>query len=86
MSRFHITQDETGYFQLTFEDDEGGLQLVSYQSDSPKQLVEDAMEMAASGDFGAATVVVDPRKTPLNDISESAAMASARPAPRRAGE
>jgi hypothetical protein len=86
MSRFHVSQDETGYFQLTYENDHGELTLVSHQFDSPQQLIEDAVAMAKSGDFGHAVVVIDP------SLRQPAASRSARPssqyrapAPRRAG-
>ena len=39
MARFHVSQDETGYFQLTFEDDAGELRLVSYQAKTAEQLI-----------------------------------------------
>ena len=84
MPRFHVSQDETGYFQLTYEDDEGHLKLVSYQFDDPKQLIEDATKMAESGNFGHATVVVDPRRRVAAESVESEAQ-RARPAPRKAG-
>ena len=84
MGRFHISQDETGYFQLTYEDDAGALTLVSYQFDSADQLVEDATKLAQSGEFGAATVMIDPARRAL---PESAAdLSGERPAPRKAGE
>jgi hypothetical protein len=82
MSRFHISQDETGYFQLSFEDDAGELTLVSYQCEDADQLVEDASRLAESGEFGAATVVVDPRRHP---VAEGIGLEGERPAPRRAG-
>jgi hypothetical protein len=85
MSRFHITQDETGFFQLTYENDQGELTLVSYEFDSPKQLVEDAMKMAASGKFGSALVVVDPVRRELSSPAARAIATHNRPVPRRAG-
>jgi hypothetical protein len=84
MPRFHVSQDETGYFQLTYEDDEGNLKLMSYQYESPDQLIEDAVEMAKSGKFGSATVVVDPRRRPPND-GVAFVSRDERPAPRKAG-
>jgi hypothetical protein len=84
MSRFHVSQDETGYFQLTYENNAGDLTLVSYQFDSPEQLIEDATEMAESGEFGAATVVVDPQRRSPEGLLEGPK--GHRPAPRRAGE
>ena len=83
MARFHISQDETGYFQLSYEDDAGKLALVSYQFESPEQLIEDATKLAASGQFGAATVVVDPSRRPTLEFAD-AALSDQRPAPRKA--
>jgi hypothetical protein len=83
MSRFHISQDETGFFQLSYENDAGELSLVSYQFDTPEQLIEDATDLAASGDFGEATVVIDPHRRQL--ARGLAAAAVGRPAPRKAG-
>jgi hypothetical protein len=85
MARFHISQDETGYFQLSYENDQGELSLVSYQFDSPKQLIEDASEMAESGEFGDATVVIDPRRRVSPTAAPRAiAPTSHKPAPRKA--
>ena len=81
MARFHVSYDETGDCQLTFENDQGELTLVSYQSVSPKQLVEDAIELVSSGAFGEATVLVDPAQRPATRGLD----APVRPAPRRAG-
>lgn len=82
MARFHISQDETGYYQLTFENDEGELVLVSHQFENSKQLIEDAVEMAESGDYGSATVVVDPaRRAQPETLGEREYR---RPAPRKA--
>ena len=83
MSRFHVSQDETGYFQLSFENDAGELELVSYQSEDPDQLIEDATKMAGSGNYGEATVVVDPRRRPV--LEAAGEDDGERPAPRRAG-
>ena len=88
MSRFHVSQDETERFQLTYEDDAGKLTLLSYDFDDPDQLVDDAMKLARSGKYGDAVVVVDPsRRTSLRDRAALAAGAptSHRPAPRKAG-
>jgi hypothetical protein len=84
MARFHVSQDETGYFQLTFENDRGELQLLSDQFESPKQLIEDAVHMAESGDFGHAVVVVDPsRRVVRGAVPISSAYH--KPQPRKAG-
>jgi hypothetical protein len=85
MARFHVSQDETGFFQLTFENDQGELKLISHQFDRPDQLIEDATEMAASGEFGQATVVVDPSRKALPESAALAAAEYRRPKPRKAG-
>jgi hypothetical protein len=88
MSRFHISQDETERFQLTYEDDAGQLTLLSYDFDDPDQLVDDAMKLAKSGKYGDAVVVVDPsRRASLRAGAARAAARpiSHRPAPRKAG-
>ena len=82
MSRFHVSQDDTGYFQLSFEDDAGNLTLVSYQFEEPDQLIEDAKKLVESGEYGAATIVVDPTRRP---VGEAADPSGERPAPRKAG-
>lgn len=85
MARFHVAQDETGRFQLTYENDSGELALVSYDFDDPKQLVEDAIEMAGSGRYGQAIVVVDPARREHSEESVRSVMVG-KPAPRRAGQ
>jgi hypothetical protein len=89
MARFHISQDETGYFQLSYENDGGELTLVSDQFESPKQLIDDAVKMAASGEFAGAVVVVAPSPRAGGEGLAAARAISAdyrRPAPRKAGE
>ena len=87
MSRFHISQDETGFWQMSFEDDSGHLSLVSYQFTSPEHLIEDAHEMVASGDFPNATVVVAPPRPPSATPHVAAIPTEyQRPAPRKAIE
>jgi hypothetical protein len=90
MSRFHVSRDETGYFQLTYENDDGDLTLVSHQFDTPKQLIEDAVHMAESGEFGKAVVVIDPGPREPGAVRATLAARAPteyrRPSPRRAGE
>ena len=49
MSQLHISQDETGYWQLSLEDDDGKLSLLSHRFPSPDHLIEDARELVAEG-------------------------------------
>lgn len=69
MSRFHITPDETGFWQMSFEDDAGVLQLVSHQYNTPEHLIEDAHELVASGQFPDATVIVAPPSAGLGSLA-----------------
>jgi hypothetical protein len=86
MARFHVSQDETGYFQLTLENDAGELRLVSYQAKTAEQLIERAVELVRSGEFGNATIVADVTVRPQAEAAPAAAgERSWRPAPRKAG-
>ncbi len=85
MSRFHISQDETGFWQMSFEDDDGKLRLVSHQFRSPDHLIEDAHELVASGKFPNATVIVAPPKPKAAVAAfEAVPKEYKRPAPRKA--
>ncbi len=86
MAKFHVSQDETGFYQLTFENDAGELTLVSHQFATPEQLVEDAQELVDTGEFGDALIVIGPSRPVSEEASEAAPVEYRRPAPRRAGE
>ena len=89
MARFHVSPDETGYFQLTLENDAGELRLISYQAKTAEQLIERAIELVRSGEFGNATIMADVTVPPSAEAAPAAAAAAAerswRPAPRKAG-
>ena len=74
MARLHISQDETGFWQLSFEDDDGTLTLISHQFSAPDHLIEDAREMVEKGRVPGAAIVIGPPR---------AVAASARAVPRR---
>lgn len=88
MARFHITQDETGFYQLTFENDQGELTLVCHQFATPDHLIADAQDLVATGDYGDALIVIaPPRRRPSRAPAAGAGPKEyKRPAPRRAGE
>ena len=86
MVKFHVSQDETGNFQLAYEDEGGELTLVSHDFITPDQLVEDAMKLAASGKFGQAIVVVDPVRRAMAFSADAASASDDIPAPRRADQ
>ena len=85
MARFHVSQDETGYFQLTFENDAGELRLVSYQAKTAEQLIERAIELVRSGEFGDAGIVADVISRPTARAASAADEQVWRPEPRKAG-
>ena len=51
MAKLHISQDDTGFWQLSFEDDDGSLTLISHQFPGPEHLIEDARELAAGRSY-----------------------------------
>ena len=64
MPRLHISQDETGYWQLSLEDDDGKLSLLSHQFSSPEHLIEDARELVADGKVPGGVIVIGPATPP----------------------
>jgi hypothetical protein len=64
MAKLHISQDETGFWQMTFEDDDGKLTLVSHQFRSPEHLIQDARELVAKGKVPNAAIVIGPPRPP----------------------
>ena len=88
MPRLHITQDETGYWQLSKEDDDGTLTLIAHQFRSPDHLIEDARELVEDGKVPGAVILLGPPQTPT--VSPAADIGPAKdyqtPAPRKAVE
>jgi hypothetical protein len=86
MARLHISQDETGFWQLSFEDDDGTLTLISHQFPSPDHLIEDARELVKKGRVADAAIIIGPPGG-RRGLAESPAAAPRRyvkPAPRKA--
>ena len=88
MARLHISQDDTGFWQLSFEDDDGALTLISHQFSAPDHLIEDARELVEKGRVpGAAIIIGPPRIEPPSAVAAEARTVSRRyskPAPRKA--
>jgi hypothetical protein len=83
MPRLHISQDDTGFWQLSFEDDEGRLTLISHQFSAPDHLIQDARELVEKGRIPGAAIVIGPPRPP--DIRERAMPRRySKPAPRKA--
>lgn len=86
MARLHVTQDETGFWQLSLEDDAGQLTLISHQFETPDHLIEDARELVADGVVPGAAIVVGPPRPPRDRSLEVVSRDYKRPAPRKAIE
>jgi hypothetical protein len=83
MAQLHISQDETGFWQMTFEDDDGTLTLISHQFPSPEHLIEDARDLVEKGKVpGAAIVIGPPRQADV--ANREVARPYSKPAPRKA--
>ena len=82
MPKLHISQDDTGFWQMTFEDDEGNLTLISHQFPSPDHLVEDARDLVATGKVPNAAIIIGAPRPAAT--ARSAARPYVKPAPRRA--
>jgi hypothetical protein len=60
MPTFHISQDDTGFWQLAFEDDDGTLTLVSHHFPEPEHLIEDARDLVTDGRAPNALIMIGP--------------------------
>jgi len=83
MARLHISQDDTGFWQMSFEDDDGKLTLVSHQFASPDHLIEDARELVERGKAPGAAIVIGPPRPP-SVAARELARPYTKPAPRKA--
>jgi hypothetical protein len=85
MQRFHITQDDTHFWQLTLEREDGSLTQISHQFSFPDQLIEDAHELVRSGEFDAAEVLVEPPRPVVAELA-AGPREYRRPGPRKVRE
>lgn len=83
MPRLHISQDETGFWQLSFEDNDGSLTLISHQFPAPDHLIEDAREMVEQGRVPGAAIIIGPPR-PIDSRELAMTRRYAKPAPRKA--
>ena len=86
MARLHITQDETGFWQLSLEDDTGQLTLLSHQFQTPDHLIDDARELVADGVVSDAVVLIGPPTPAQGAFLENVPRDYKRPPPRKAVE
>ncbi len=83
MPQLHISQDETGYWQLSLEDDDGKLSLLSHQFSSPEHLIEDARELVEEGKVPGGVIVIGPA-APAGARSRAVRKPYVKPAPQKA--
>jgi len=84
MARLHISQDETGFWQLSFEDDDGTLTLISHGFPAPDHLIEDARQLVEKGKVPGAAIVIGPPRTPGAAARGLARSQYSKPAPQKA--
>jgi hypothetical protein len=85
MPKLHISQDETGYWQLSLEDDDGKLSLLSHQFPSPDHLIEDARELVADGKVPGGVIIIAPPE-PQDVAARDVQKPYRKPAPQRASK
>jgi len=83
MAKLHICQDDTGFWQLSFEDDDGTMTLISHQFTSPDHLIDDARELVEKGKVPDAAIVIGAPR-PLEEGRRSKPEPYSKPAPRKA--
>lgn len=83
MAKLHISQDDTGFWQLSFEDDDGTLTLISHQFPGPEHLIEDARELVEKGKVPNAAIVIGAPRPAARSRLESVSDYT-KPAPRKA--
>ena len=83
MPQLHISQDDTGYWQLSLEDDDGTLSLLSHQFPSPEHLIEDARELVADGKVPGGVILIGPG-SPTDVRARAVRKPYKKPAPQRA--
>ena len=86
MPKLHISQDDTGYWQLSLEDDHGQLTLISHQFRSPDHLIEDARELVDEGKVPGGTILIGPPRPLQGVVAADVRRDYVMPAPRRAVE
>ncbi len=85
VKKLHVAQDDFGFWELSFEDDDGSLTLLAHQFVDPSHLIQDAHEMVLHGELPDAVVVVDPPRRQVQRTVAAWPAGYRRPAPKRAG-
>jgi hypothetical protein len=86
MARLHISQDDTGFWQMSFEDDDGALTLISHGFPAPDHLIEDARQLVEKGKVPGAAIVIGPPRAPATTAHAQARREYSKPAPQKVVE
>jgi hypothetical protein len=84
MARLHISQDDTGFWQMSFEDDDGTLTLISHGFPAPDHLIEDARQLVEKGKVPGAAIIIGPPRPPATGAPAPAKREYSKPAPQKA--
>jgi hypothetical protein len=82
MAQLHISQDDTGFWQMSFQDDDGTLTLISHQFPAPDHLIQDARELVEKGRVPGAAIIIGPPRT-LEASARAVPRRYSKPAPRK---
>jgi hypothetical protein len=84
VKRLHVTQDGSGFWLLSLENEDGTLELHAHQFPSRDLLLHEANTLAAHGHLRGAQVVVDPPGPPTGSAAPARPTQYVRPKPKRA--
>ena len=89
ITKLHITQDDRGYWLMSFEDEDGRLSRITSLHEDRLHLVNDALEMVEKKIYPGATVVIEAGRPRPSNRAETFGMLESphrqrRPPPRRA--
>ena len=83
MAQLHICQDDTGFWQLSFEDDDGTMTLISHQFTAPDHLIQDARDLVEQGKVPGVAIVIGPPRS-SETRARGLSKPYCKPAPRKA--
>jgi hypothetical protein len=85
VKRLHVTQDSSGFWLLSVEEEDGSLKLLAHQFPSRELLLHEANTLAAQGHLQGSEVVADPPQQVAESLAPQAGAAQyVRPQPKRA--
>ena len=86
MPKLHISMDHTGFWQMTAEDDDGNLTLISHGFPSSDHLLQDARELLEKGKVPPTTEIVVGQPKASEVVESERAEPYSKPAPQEVAE